>query len=73
LADRTRTRRVSLGPNLAAGFWAIVLMLVWPWAHVPSPHGAVALLLSSMIVQLVSPWEAPPPPASAKRMRLRYA
>jgi hypothetical protein len=72
LADRTRPHRFSLAPILAAGFWAVVLLLVWPWAYMPSPHGAVALVLSSVIVQLVSPWEAPAP-AAAKRMRLRYA
>lgn len=72
LADRTRAHRFSLAPILGAGFWAVVLLLVWPWSHVPSPQGAVALVLSSVIVQLVSPWEAPPP-AAAKRMRLRYA
>jgi hypothetical protein len=72
MADRLRAHRFSLAPILAAGFWALVLLLVWPWAQVPSPHGAVALVLAAVIVQLVSPWETPPP-ATAKRMRLRYA
>jgi hypothetical protein len=72
LSNRLRSHRFSLGPILSVGFWALVLLMVWPWAQVPSPYGAVALVLSSVIVQLVSPWEPPPPPA-VKRMRLRYA
>jgi hypothetical protein len=72
LADRLRPHRFSLAPILAAGFWAVVLLMLWPWSQVPSPHGAVALVLASVIVQLVSPWEAAPPTAT-KRMRLRYA
>jgi len=46
----------------------VLLLLVKP-QHWP---GALVLVLASAIVQLVSPWEQPPPPA-AKRMRLRYA
>ena len=46
----------------------LILLLVWPQPI----HGAAALIVASVIVQLVSPWEEPPPPA-AKRMRLRYA
>jgi hypothetical protein len=34
--------------------------------------GAVVLVVASIVVQLVSPWE-PPPPVPVKRMRLRYA
>ncbi len=70
LADRHRSHRFSFAPVLAAGFWAFVLMLVWPWSEVA--HGPLPLLLASGIIQLVSPWEQPPPPA-AKRVRLRYA
>jgi hypothetical protein len=70
LADRHRSHRFSFAPVLAAGFWAFVLLLVWPWAEVA--HGPLPLLLASGIIQLVSPWEQPPPPA-AKRVRLRYA
>lgn len=70
MADRVRRSRFSLTPVLGAGFWALALLLVWPWPRYP--HGAVALVLASVIVQLVSPWEPPPPP-SARRMRLRYA
>jgi hypothetical protein len=70
LADRHRSHRFSFAPILAAGFWAFILLLVWPWSEVS--HGPLPLLLASGIIQLVSPWEQPPPPA-AKRVRLRYA
>jgi hypothetical protein len=70
MVDRRRSHRFSLFPVMAAGFWALLLMVVWP---VPdSPYGALALVMSSVIVQWVSPWEQPPPP-TARRMRLRYA
>jgi hypothetical protein len=68
LADRHRSQRFSFAPILAAGFWAFVLLIVWPWPQLP--RGPLPLLLASGIIQLVSPWEQPPPPA-AKRMRLR--
>lgn len=70
MADRHRRHRFSLAPVLAAGFWALLLLVIWPDFY--SPRGAVALILTSIIVQWVSPWESPPPP-TVKRMRLRYA
>ena len=68
LADRRRSHRFSFAPILAAGFWGLALLLVWqdPW------RGTLVLTTASAIVQLVSPWEQPPPPVS-RRMRLRYA
>jgi len=68
MADRRRCHRFSLAPLLAAGFWGFVPLLVWP----NELHGALALVIASAIVQIVSPWEQPPPPC-ARRMRLRYA
>jgi hypothetical protein len=70
LAERHRHQRFSFAPILAVAFWAFVLLLVGPWDQLT--RGPLPLLLASGIVQLVSPWEEPPPPA-AKRMRLRYA
>lgn len=67
MTDRRRTLRFSVGPVLAAGFWALLLLLVW---H-DLGHAAVAVVAASAILQLVSPWE-PLPPAPARRMRLRY-
>jgi hypothetical protein len=68
LADRRRAHRFSLGPILAAGFWGLLLLvLIWPqWQAV------IVLMTAAAIVQVVSPWEQPPP-ASARRVRLRYA
>jgi hypothetical protein len=68
MTDRRRSQRFSIGPILAAGFWAVVPLMIWPhlWP------GAVVLVMAAAIVQLVSPWEQPPPPA-ARKMRLRCA
>jgi hypothetical protein len=68
MADPRRSQRFSFAPILAAGFWSLLLLLPFQEAM----RGAVALVLASIILQLVSPWEPPPTPA-AKRMRLRYA
>ncbi|HZY90837.1 MAG TPA: serine/threonine-protein kinase [Gemmataceae bacterium] len=69
MTARRRSHRFSFAPILAAGFWGLVLVQLFRPQHWP---GALVLVLASAIVQLVSPWEPPPPPA-AKRMRLRYA
>ncbi|HEV3080848.1 MAG TPA: serine/threonine-protein kinase [Gemmataceae bacterium] len=68
LAERRRPHRFSFAPVLAAGFWGLALLLVWqdPW------RGTLVLTNAAAIVQLVSPWEQPPP-AVARRVRLRYA
>jgi eukaryotic-like serine/threonine-protein kinase len=68
LADRRRAHRFSFAPILAAGFWGLVLLVLWqdPW------RGTLVLATTAAIVQLVSPWEQPAPPP-ARRMRLRYA
>jgi hypothetical protein len=67
MADRHRPHRFSFAPVLAAGFWAFALLLIFPWTEGPLP-----LLLTSGIVQLVSPWDQPPAPP-ARKIRLRYA
>jgi hypothetical protein len=69
MTERRRAHRFSFAPILAAGFWGLVVLLLVRPPHGP---GVLVLMLASAIVQLVSPWEQPPPPA-AKRMRLRYA
>jgi hypothetical protein len=69
LTDRRRAHRFSFAPILAAGFWSLVVLLLVRPPHGP---GVLVLMLSAAIVQLVSPWDPPPPP-TAKRMRLRYA
>jgi hypothetical protein len=70
MTDRRRGQRFSLFPLLAAGFWAFLLWSIWPWHELP--RGILALVMTSAIVQLVSPWDQPLPPR-AKRVRLRYA
>jgi len=66
MTDRRRSQRFSFGPLLAVACWSFILLLVPPvnW------RGPVVLIMSATIVQLVSPWEQPPPPASRK-LRLR--
>ncbi|MFL5244605.1 MAG: serine/threonine protein kinase [Gemmataceae bacterium] len=68
MTDRRRSQWFSLGPIFAAGCWGLILLGIWsdPW------RGTLVLSMSAAIVQLVSPWEQPPPPTS-RRMRLRYA
>jgi hypothetical protein len=68
MADRQRTQRFGFGPLLAAGFWGLVLLPVWPHPW----NGTVVLVTSAAIVQIVSPWEKPAPP-NARRLRLRCA
>jgi hypothetical protein len=73
MADRRRPQRFSFAPILGAGFWGLVLLMLVLLAQAQDLwRGPLVLVLTSAIVQLVSPWEPPPPPA-AKRMRLRYA
>jgi hypothetical protein len=66
--ERQRAARFSLFPILAVGFWALILL---PIVGEPLWRGAVALVQTAAIVQLVSPWEQPPARA-ARRLRLRY-
>ena len=68
MTDRHRSHRFAIAPVLAAGFWGLVLLLLppHPW------RGVLVLVMASVIVQLVSPWEEPPAPA-ARKLRLRIA
>ncbi|MFO0877490.1 MAG: serine/threonine-protein kinase [Gemmataceae bacterium] len=73
MTARRRTPRFSFAPILGAGFWGAVLLLMIRPQHQPWPGlAALVLVMTAIIVQLVSPWE-PPPPAPARRVRLRYA
>jgi hypothetical protein len=73
MTARRRAHRFSFAPILGAGFWGLVLMLLTRPLTSASPGLLVlVLVMTSTIVQLVSPWEQPPAP-SAKRLRLRYA
>jgi len=70
LADRRRAHRFSPIAVLVVGFWAGVLFTLWPGAE--EAQGVLTLVLTAIIVQLVSPWQPAPPPATRK-LRLRYA
>ncbi|HKI34965.1 MAG TPA: serine/threonine-protein kinase [Gemmataceae bacterium] len=69
LTDPRRSARFSFLPLLAAGFWSLLPLLIWPQ---PWPWGTGALVMAAAIVQLVSPWEQPIPTCS-RRLRLRYS
>jgi eukaryotic-like serine/threonine-protein kinase len=70
MADPKRSSRFSFIPVLAAGFWCLLLSWVcWP----AGPLALIPTVAASVIVQLVSPYEPPPQPATARRLRLRHA
>jgi hypothetical protein len=76
LTERTRQRRFSLFPVLVTACLSFLLVPLWPdftGHEVPFLlQGPVVLTLTSVIVQLVSPWEEPAP-RPARRLRMRYA
>ncbi len=71
LTERHRTTRFSMFGVLAVGFWAFLFLLLAPTAA-DMWRGTVALVLSSAVIQIVSPWERSPAPA-LRRLRLRMA
>jgi hypothetical protein len=73
MTNRRRPQRFSFAPILGAGFWGAVLLLMIRPPHQPWPGmAALVLVMSATIVQLVSPWDQPPP-SPARRVRLKYA
>jgi hypothetical protein len=78
MADRRRKHRFSLGPVCAAalGSW-LLMLLIWPTdeqakaALIDQTTAIVALVMASVVIQVVSPWEAPPP--KNRKMRLVMA
>ncbi len=73
MTNRRRAQRFSFAPILGAGFWGAVLLLLIRPPHQPWPGmAALVLVMSATIVQLVSPWDQPPP-SPARRVRLKYA
>jgi len=69
LADPRRPMRFSFLPLFAAAFWSLLPLAIWPQPHL---WGVGALVMTAAIVQLVSPWDPPPPP-NYRRLRLRYS
>jgi len=70
LTYRTRSKRFALFPVFCAGIVGLMLMPMWPDQNAIT--GPLVLILTSIIVQIVSPWE-PPAPKSVRRLKLRYA
>jgi hypothetical protein len=68
--DRRRESWFSFFPVLATGIWSLLLLFIYP--NPERPYGAASLVMASMIVQWVSPWQSPPPPLP-RRLRLRRA
>jgi hypothetical protein len=71
MADRRRVARFSFAPLLAVAIWGLALTLVGPQKALWDTS-VVVLVMTAAVVQMVSPWDQPSPPA-AKRVRLRYA
>ncbi len=74
-ARRKRRERFSLGPVFVAGFCGFLLWIGWNiflHSHELPIYMIVALAGTAGVVQMVSPWTAPPPPQPKKR-RLEYA
>lgn len=73
MTSRRRGSRFSFAPLLGAGFWSAVLLLLIRPPHLAGTASAVvALVMTAVIVQLVSPWEEPQA-APAVKHRLRNA
>jgi eukaryotic-like serine/threonine-protein kinase len=72
MADRRRTSRFSFAPVLGAAFWGLLLTRIGPYADGAWGTSMMVLVMTSVVVQMVSPWEPAPAPA-AKRVRLRCA
>jgi len=73
MAECHRPERFSLFAVLVTIFWAFVLYLLFPGAAKERQSFFVALVMASVIIQLVSPWQRPVLAPRAKRLRLRYA
>ena len=68
MTSRRRPHRFSFAPILGAGFWGAVLLLLIRPPHQPWPGlAALVLMVAAAIVQLVSPWEVPPPAPARHR------
>jgi hypothetical protein len=74
LAEPRRSERFSLFSVLVAAFWAFVFFFLLRTGPVGGNERQIffmAVVVSAVIVQLVSPWERPAP-VRGKRLRLRY-
>ena len=72
MAELGRPERFSLFAVLVAIFWAYIFYLFWGGGP-ERLRFFVAVVMASVIVQLVSPWQRPALAPRARRLRLRYA
>jgi hypothetical protein len=70
LSEPRRSERFSLYSVLVAAFWAYVFFFLLP-GHGERKIFFMAVVVSAVVIQLVSPWERPAP-VRGKRLRLRY-
>ena len=70
LAEPRRSERFSLFAVLVAAFWAFVFFFLLRDVGERKIF-FMAVVVSAVVVQLVSPWERPAP-VRGKRLRLRY-
>jgi eukaryotic-like serine/threonine-protein kinase len=70
LAEPKRGERFSLFAVVVAAFWAYVFFILLPGGSERQVF-FMAVVVSAVIIQLVSPWERPAP-VRGKRLRLRY-
>jgi hypothetical protein len=68
MAGPRRQSRFSFLPVLVVGVWSLVLLLIWPQMM----SMALLLVVASVVVQLVSPWDGPSVPV-ARKIKPRYA
>jgi hypothetical protein len=77
MTDRRRVSRFSFAPVLAAAFWGLVVAPIVFRQFAPSAGGwgtsLLVLVMTSAVVQMVSPWEHAPSLPVVKRVRLRSA
>jgi eukaryotic-like serine/threonine-protein kinase len=74
--DRKRKDRVRVFPVVAAGFWAVVFMFLWPTDSTPLMVGIAPLIIAAVAVQAASAWAGPPIPIAylaRQRSRNRHA
>jgi len=70
LAEPRRSERFSLFAVLVAAFWAYVFFFLLPGTGERQVF-FMAVVVSAVVIQLVSPWERPAP-VRGRRLRLRY-
>lgn len=57
--DRKRKERVRVIPVVAAGFWGLVFLFLWPIESTPAMVGIAPLMIAAVAVQAASPWAGP--------------